>query len=227
MVSYELIKKINEKKLTKVCSQEEKNKAAEWLDRAMYFKGKLDLIEQRIIEDEKSAILKGAFNMFGQKNKELKEAYLKYANEPCSENWINFRSFILLGNKTAWQIWCENDIEAPRSGESDIFPAVEEFEKYYAYSVDLEKNNAEKEYFKAMTEYYSVLYKGFVVKKNLMKNPTLINEVGEKIFSDEYENIIEVIKKEYSMNNVFFVADEITHKIYIGESLKDYINTEI
>lgn len=224
MISYELMKKINAKNLTKQLNEEELEKSNELKSSMIYFKSLIETLSLREKEDEKSAILVGAFNMFGKKSEEAIKAYLSFSNAPSYETWENFRGFLLLGEKTAWQIWCENDFDAPRTGETESFPSVEKFIEYYNNSVDLTKKEYKRRLLEVEKEYYSLLHKGFIILKTFSHNCKLLNEKNESVLSGSYNDILEYIKKEHELNNLFFVVDEITKRTYVEEDLTQFLN---
>lgn len=227
MISYELMKKINKNKCQKMLSEESILHAEQIKKEMNYAKEMVDLFITETKNDQKKAFLVGHFNLLGGKNEDAKMAYLNYANAPSQETWNNFRGFCILGFKTAWQIWCEHDENAPRSGSEGGHPTPENFDRYYVSARENEKRKYQREYLRKASEYYSILYKGFRIETTLGSKCKLFNDLNELIMIGSYIEIFETLKEKQKLNEMYFVLDWVTLNVYENEKLEQFLNEEL
>lgn len=227
MVNYELLKRINKNNRFKDVSSDEiselivKNSEA-----AEYFKAELDTLNERMKIDDDSKILSGSFNGFGTKlNHEAIQAYLSYVNLPCFENWKNFRSFVLIGHKTAWQIWTENDLEAPKSDLDPFnqFPDPENFDRYFKNSLINQRKRLTLKYLLSSWGSFSLQYKGFKIQPNFLNYFDLVDDENNMVLKRKsYSEIIEYIKEQYEECKILFVIDfGLTFSVYEREKITE------
>lgn len=208
------MKKINQKKATKNHSPERLALKKDGMD---YFFEKMKLLDRRKAEDEKSALLKGACDIFGNKTKEMMSAYLSYINNPCFETWKNFRSFLVLPNNTAWQIWCLSDSAAPMENEVEKFPDPAEFEQYYKDISKKEYLQYENYYLDQAFAYYSELYNGCMIEE--VNNAFVLTEdsiLRKKTKYQSYKEAFDFAEEKIKEGHYIFLISKVD-KIIIKE----------
>ena len=87
--------------------------------------------------EKSNSVLGGAHNLFGEHKKDTKDVFLSFFNNPCSENWLVARNYLVSTNTTAWQLWIKYDKNAPRSGSTPEYPKPDDFIRYFnQYKID-------------------------------------------------------------------------------------------
>lgn len=97
-----------------------------------YFSWLLDSAKKAEQENIASS-LGPMFNIYGPHKKETTELFLSFLNNPTSNTWSEIRSYLVYGNRTAWQIWTDHDNQAPRNlsgNNAELFPKPEDFMNY-------------------------------------------------------------------------------------------------
>lgn len=211
-IDYSLMKRINQRKAIKDYSSERLALKKEGMN---YFFEKMKLLEKRKEEDEKSAILKGACNIFGNKTKEMVQAYLTYSNNPCFETWKDFRSFLVLPNNTAWQVWCLSDSTAPMENDVEKFPDPSIFNQYYEDIAEKEYNQYKNYYLSQAFFYYSEMYKGCMIEdsgKVFILNEDRQEECCQRKMKkySSYNEAISEAKEKLNKGDYIFIVDKIS-----------------
>ena len=67
----------------------------------------------------RGTILEGAHNVLGPLNHEARQRVLAFLNAPSADTWSVCYSLCVVGFRTLWEVWCEHDVDAPRSLGAD------------------------------------------------------------------------------------------------------------
>ena len=102
-------------------------------DKLNYYKESLDKYEKSIKSDGDN-ILAGMSNIFGSHNKETKNKFLSFLNNPSPETWSNIRNYLIDSTTTSWQLWTRFDKNAPRGligSDSLLHPTKDDFIDFF------------------------------------------------------------------------------------------------
>jgi hypothetical protein len=86
---------------------------------------------ETVISQDGDNLLAGMSNIFGKHQKDTKNKFLSFINNPCPETWKNIRNYLIDSTTTSWQLWARFDSNAPNcimnEADSFIHPTGENF----------------------------------------------------------------------------------------------------